>query len=329
MPLDPVGSGSGERRDGPDSGTPTPGADARRRGESAPPSPHRPAEWVARSPSHPVTSSHPVSTAADVVAALAHHALVVTHGNGPQVGLLALRAESTGERGLLDELGAQSDGIIGYLLEREIRSRLPLRPVVTLLTQVEVDAADPAFAAPSKPIGPRYDRGTAERLAAERGWTVSREGDHWRRVVASPRPLRILELDAIELLLGAGHLVVCGGGGGIPVTVAPDGDLVGVEAVVDKDRSAALLAMGLETDVLLFLTDVPAVFEDWPVRRRPLREVTPAELRALDLAAGSMGPKAEAAIAFVESTGGTAVIGALEDAVAMMAGKAGTRVVGD
>jgi carbamate kinase len=198
--------------------------------------------------------------------------------------------------------------------------------VVTLLTQVELDPLDPAFRESTKPIGPTYDRETAERLAVERGWTVAPVGSSWRRVVPSPRPRRILELEAVNLLLGAGHLVVCGGGGGIPVVFGEDGTIAGVEAVIDKDWSAALLGIGVGAEVLLLLTDVAAVFEDWPECRRPVGHVTPAALRAMSLASGSMGPKAEAAATFVEQGGRVAVIGPLEEAVAMMAGKAGTRV---
>jgi len=267
-----------------------------------------------------------LETAADVVAALAHHDLVLTHGNGPQVGLLALRAEGSGRTQGLDVLGAEAEGMIGYLLEREIRSRLPSRPIVTLLTQVEVDPDDPAFAQPTKPIGPLYDEAAAEELARTHGWQVARDGSGWRRVVPSPLPRRILELDAIDLLLGAGHLVVCGGGGGIPVAVEDDGDLVGVDAVVDKDRSAALLAAGVRADILLLLTDVAAVYLDWPECRTPLRQTSPAEIRRIGLAVGSMGPKAEAAAEFVERAGGVAVIGALEEAAAMLVGEAGTRI---
>lgn len=267
-----------------------------------------------------------MAIAADVVASLAHHALVVTHGNGPQVGLLALQTEAAGGDETLDVLGAETEGMIGYLLEREIRSRLTSHPVVTLVTQVEVDPDDPAFDDPTKPIGPLYDREEAERLARERGWSVAPDGDRWRRVVPSPRPRRILELDAITLLLDAGHLVVCGGGGGIPVVAAGDGELSGVEGVVDKDRSAALLAREVGADMLLLLTDVDAVYGDWPEREGRVREIDPTGLREMDLAVGSMGPKAEAAAWFVEESGGVAVIGALEDATAMVAGAAGTRV---
>jgi carbamate kinase len=253
---------------------------------------------------------------------------LVTHGNGPQVGLLALQAEAhdPARPVPLDVLGAESEGMIGYLLEQELGNRLPERRVASLLTQVIVDPADPGFARPSKPIGPAYPRERAERLARERGWTIARDGEAWRRVVPSPEPLRIVELETIRLLLEAGVLVVCAGGGGIPVAVAADGSLHGVEAVVDKDLAAALLANELGADALLLLTDVAAVYGDWPAAERPLGRVAAAELRRLDFDPGSMGPKVEAACRFAERAAGMAGIGRLEDAAAILEGRAGTRV---
>jgi carbamate kinase len=245
------------------------------------------------------------------------------------VGLLALQAEAYPEGGTypLDVLGAESEGMIGYLLQQGLRNALGHRDVVTLLTQVRVDGDDPAFAAPSKPIGPVYDRAEAAALAAARGWAVRPDGPHWRRVVASPEPAGIVELAAIELLVAAGVLTICAGGGGVPVVGDGDGGLRGVEAVVDKDLVAALLATELRADALLLLTDVPAVEAGWGTSAaRPLTRATPAELRALDLAAGSMGPKVEAASRFAERTGGRAMIGALEDAAALLEGTAGTAV---
>ena len=271
-----------------------------------------------------------VVRAVRAVAALAHrHEVVITHGNGPQVGLLALQAEAYRDVAPypLDVLGAESEGMIGYLLEQELMNVLPGRPVATLLTQVSVDLADQAFTHPSKPIGPVYDEQAGNLLAAERGWAVAPDGDGVRRVVASPEPQSILELDSIRLLLEAGVLVVCTGGGGIPVTITADGAVHGVEAVVDKDRAAALLAERLRADVLLLLTDVPQVVAGWgtasPVG---LDRATPAQLRDLSFAAGSMGPKVQAAVRFAERTGGLAAIGALEDAEAILAGRAGTRI---
>jgi carbamate kinase len=273
---------------------------------------------------------HNLAVAIDAIADLAaKNQLVVTHGNGPQVGLLALQAAAY--RAVapypLDVLGAESEGMIGYLIERELRGRLPGRDVVTLLTQVEVDAGDPAFADPTKPIGPVYTRAAAERLARERGWSIAPDGAAWRRVVPSPEPRRILEIGAIRTLIDAGTLVVCAGGGGIPVVVTPSGGVRGVEAVIDKDLAAALLAREIAADALLLLTDVEAVFRDWHgERRRPIGDVAPAELRSLSLEAGSMRPKAEAACRFVENGGTVAGIGALGDASAILAGTRGTRV---
>lgn len=269
-----------------------------------------------------------IGNAAAAIAAVASvHTVVVTHGNGPQVGLLALQAEAYPRLRPypLDILGAETEGMIGYLLEQELRNHLPGRQVVTLLTQVEVAADDPAFTHPSKPIGPTYPRTEAERLAAERGWSIAPDGDAWRRVVPSPEPRRILELATIRLLVQAGALVVCAGGGGIPVVVTPAGGIHGVEAVIDKDLAAALLARELEAEALLLLTDVEAVYLDWGLpSAQPLRIVTPSQLRRYTFAPGSMGPKVEAACRFVEATGSYAGIGRLEAAAAILDGQEGT-----
>lgn len=255
--------------------------------------------------------------------------VIVTHGNGPQVGLLALQASAYTEVAPypLDVLGAESEGMIGYVLEQELENQLPDRNVVTVLTQVVVDAEDPAFGKPTKPIGAIYTEEQARKLAVEFDWSIAPDNNHFRRVVASPKPLRIVELAAIRLLVDAGALVVCSGGGGIPVVIDEQGFLRGVEAVIDKDLAAELLARSLQADVLLMLTDVDAVVAGWGgPDAHPIRHATPAELRRYDFAAGSMGPKVEAACRFVEATGGTAAIGALEDAVAILAGSAGTTI---
>jgi len=269
---------------------------------------------------------------ARAVAALASLAredeLVVTHGNGPQVGLLALQAEaySATTPYPLDVLGAESEGMIGYLLDQGLTGELPDRRVATLLTQVIVDSTDPAFEHPSKPIGPVYSHEEAERMARERGFSIAPDGKDWRRVVPSPEPRRILEIESIRILLEAGTIVICVGGGGVPVVEAPGGGLVGVEAVIDKDLAAALLARQLSADVLLLLTDVPNVELDWGTpAARPLHTASPEQIRSLGLAAGSMGPKAEAAARFAEG-GGRAVIAAMESASAALEGKAGTVV---
>ena len=198
-----------------------------------------------------------------------------------------------------------------------------------MLTQVEVDAGDPAWSRPTKPIGGVLSEGDATRMAELRGWQIAEEPAGWRRVVSSPEPKRILEVESVRLLAEAGHVVVAAGGGGVPVVRGGDGRLDGAEAVVDKDLTAALLATQLEADLLILLTDTPFIFRDWPSSAQPIRRITPTELRAMGLAEGSMGPKAEAAARFVEATGGRAVIGAMEDAQQLLAGDTGTRIVPD
>lgn len=269
-----------------------------------------------------------VARAARSIAAIAReHEVVVTHGNGPQVGLLALQSETdpTVAPYPLDVLGAESEGLIGYLIEQELGRLLPGRDVATLLTQVEVDPRDAAFGAPTKPIGPVYDERTARRLAHERGYAIAADGAGFRRVVASPEPRAIRELRAIEILLDAGVLVVCTGGGGIPVVTMPDGGVRGVEAVIDKDLASALLARAVGAHALLLLTDVAAVLDAWP-HGAPITRATPHELRARRFAAGSMAPKVEAACRFAEQDGTLAAIGALDDADALLHGERGTIV---
>ena len=260
----------------------------------------------------------------------AGHQIVVTHGNGPQVGLLALQAAAGPEDGAypLDILGAESEGMIGYLIEQELDNCLADETLIaTLLTQIRVDARDPAFLAPTKPIGPVYEEATARKLAADRGWQIARDGDKWRRVVASPAPLEILEIKVISLLVERGVVVICGGGGGIPVVARADGSFIGIEAVIDKDRASALLAEQLGADMLLLLTDVDAVYLDFgtPQARR-IKSVGAAALSGDQFAAGSMRPKIEAATGFVAATGRAAAIGRLEDAAAIVLGHAGTMI---
>lgn len=259
------------------------------------------------------------------------HELVLTHGNGPQVGLLALQAAAytNVEAYPLDVLGAQTDGMIGYLLEQELANLLPpSRAVATLLTRVEVDAHDPAFAHPTKPIGAVYTQAEAERAAADKDWAIAPDGAAFRRVVASPKPQRVLGLESIRLLLEHGALVIAAGGGGIPVAKGGDGrSLRGIEAVIDKDLCSSLLARELNADCLIIATDVAAVYLDWGQPcQRAIGEVTPQVLAAHNFAAGSMGPKVEAACAFVLATGKRAVIGSLDNIEAMLAGSAGTQV---
>jgi carbamate kinase len=268
-----------------------------------------------------------VRAAASAIADIARgHDVVVTHGNGPQVGLLALQAQAqSGVPGHLDVLGAEAEGLIGYLIERELGSIFPGSPVATLLTQVEVSADDPAFEKPTKPIGPPLSPADADDFGQRFGWHFAEHRGALRRVVPSPEPNRIRELKAIELCVDAGVLVICAGGGGIPVVVSEHGTR-GVEAVIDKDLTAALLARELAADVLLLLTDVPAVYEDWPEPRlRRIRSAGASRLRELDLAPGSMGPKVEAACRFAEF-GGKALIGSLDDARHVLTGQAGTQI---
>ena len=273
----------------------------------------------------------------------AQHTLVLTHGNGPQVGLLALQAEAyTGvEAYPLDVLGAQTDGMIGYLLEQELANLLPAtRVVATLITRVEVHAQDPAFEHPTKPIGAVYTQAEAERLAAAKGWAIAPERTGWRRVVASPLPQRVLGLQAIAWLLERNAVVIAAGGGGIPVVrgapavvgaeAGAAAALQGVAAVIDKDLCTSLLARELQADVLVIATDVPAVYLDWGLpTQRALGRVTPAELAGQAFAAGSMAPKVAAALAFVRATGRRAVIGSLDHIEDLLAGQAGTQVVAD
>jgi carbamate kinase len=260
---------------------------------------------------------------------LGEHEVIVTHGNGPQVGLLAVQGEAYKEVGAypLDVLGAETEGMIGYLLEQSLRNALPGREVATLLTQVVVDPTDPAFRRPTKPIGRLYEEATARRLGDERGWSVAPDGPLFRRVVPSPEPREIVELSAIRALLKAGVVVICAGGGGIPVTVS-DGVLRGVEAVVDKDLAATLLAREIGAQGLLLFTDVDAVYRRFgTAQEEPIDAATIEELRLLKLDPGSMGPKVEAACRFVEGSRGLAAIGSLLEASAVLRGEAGTRVL--
>jgi carbamate kinase len=271
-----------------------------------------------------------VARAARALAELVReHELVVAHGNGPQVGLLALQAEAYRELEPypLDVLSAQTEGMIGYLIEQALRAELPDREIATLLTQVEVAADDRAWGRPTKPIGPVYSELRARELARARGWTIAPDTGGFRRTVASPEPRRVLELATLRRVVEGGAIAVCAGGGGIPVVRTRGESLAGIEAIVDKDLTAALVACELAADALLLLTDVPAIYCDWPARARPLARPTPGQLRALALAPGSMRPKAELASRFAEQTGRTAVIGALEDAARLLRGEAGTQVI--
>jgi carbamate kinase len=258
--------------------------------------------------------------------------LVVTHGNGPQVGLLALMSAAYTETAPypLDLLGSETEGQIGYVLELELDNAIPDQETVAVLTRVVVDADDPAFSAPSKFIGPVYSESEARPLAHRHGWTVKPDGQNWRRVVPSPRPQRIVQLRAIERLVDEGFLVVCTGGGGIPVVEDRHGRHRGVEAVIDKDLASALLAVDLHADMLVLATDVPAVYSDYGTpAQRPIAQTTPTGLRSRQFAAGSMGPKVEAVCRFVEHTGARGVIGSLDQIDELVSGRAGTQVLPD
>jgi carbamate kinase len=259
------------------------------------------------------------------------HELVISHGNGPQVGLLALQAAVQDDAAAfpLDVLDAQTEGMIGYVIEQELSNLLPPgRAVATLVTMVEVDPHDPAFSGPTKFVGPVYTRKRAGEVGHQHGWTMKRDGKQWRRVVPSPLPRRIVQQEPIEWLLQHGAVVICAGGGGIPcVRDADSGALSGIEAVIDKDRTSAVLAKQVDADTLIIATDVPGVFLDWGRReQRLIASASPDDLVERFFEAGSMGPKVAAAVEFSRRTGRSARIGAIEDLPALLAGHAGTRI---
>ncbi|MGC4123392.1 MULTISPECIES: carbamate kinase [Enterobacter] len=270
-----------------------------------------------------------IEQAARTIAGLtAQWRVVLVHGNGPQVGLLALQNSAYDKVAPypLDVLGAESQGMIGYMLQQALKNSLPQREVSVLLTQVEVDADDPAFSNPTKYIGPVYSEAQAKTLQAEKGWVFRADGSYFRRVVPSPQPKRIVESDAIAALIQRDHLVICNGGGGVPVVENANG-YHGIEAVIDKDLSAALLARQIEADALLILTDADAVYLDWgKPTQRPLAQVTPERLKGMTFDAGSMGPKVAACREFVEACNGIAGIGALADGAEILAGEKGTLI---
>jgi carbamate kinase len=266
------------------------------------------------------------------------HELVISHGNGPQVGLLAEEgaAYKAVEPYPMDILGAQTEGMIGYLIQQELGNELPFDVrLASLLTLVEVDGADPAFANPTKPIGPMYEQAEADALAAEKGWTFKPDADGFRRVVPSPLPKRIFGIEPVRWLLERGAVVICAGGGGIPVMhvdepVPAGRRLVGVEAVIDKDLASALLAAELGADALVIVTDVDAVYSGWGTpEQRAIRRATPEALARTAFAEGSMGPKVKAACTFVEQTGRVAAIGSITETAALVRGEAGTTVALD
>lgn len=257
--------------------------------------------------------------------------LVISHGNGPQVGLLSLQSAAYKEvdEYPLDILGAQTQGMIGYMIEQELGNLLPIGvPIASILTMVEVDPEDPAFLNPTKPIGPIYTQKEAEKLRNEKNWEIKRDGKHWRRVVPSPIPHRIFELRPIHWLLEKGTVVICAGGGGIPTIYNKKGELEGVEVVIDKDRASSLLAFELDADLLILATDTDGVYLDWGTKsEKIIIKTTPDEIRNYEFDEGSMGPKVEAACSFVERSGQRAVIGSLKDIEGMVNGTTGTQIV--
>ncbi len=272
-----------------------------------------------------------VNIAAAAIAKLAQdHQVVICHGNGPQVGLLALQNEAYNKIKPypLDVLDAESQGMIGYLIQQELGNQLPNKEVATLLTQVEVDKADPAFAKPSKPIGPVYDKQQAETMQKELGWSVAPDGKYWRRVVPSPQPQEIVELNTAKYLIANGSIIIFGGGGGIPVIRNDDGKLEGIEAVIDKDNTAALIATKLDADALVILTDVDAAYVNWgEPDQKAIKTASPDLLEQMGFASGSMGPKITACSRFAKKTGNFAAIGQLAQLADIITGNSGTRVV--
>lgn len=274
---------------------------------------------------------HNIKIACEQIARIyPNNELVIAHGNGPQVGLLALQGAAYTEVPMypLDVLGAESIGMIGYMIQQELGNLVPFDvPLATLLSQVEVDREDPAFSHPTKPIGPVYSKEEAERLAKEKGWSIAQDGDKYRRVVPSPLPKRIFEVRPVKWLLEKGSIVICAGGGGIPTYYDEQHNLCGVEAVIDKDLCSALLAENLDADLFIIATDVSATFLNWGEKdQKAIALAHPDAIEKIGFAAGSMGPKVQAAVNFARHTGKEAVIGSLSDIVDIVNGKAGTRI---
>lgn len=279
------------------------------------------------------TQRRNIRVAAEAMAPVAgEHQLVISHGNGPQVGLLALQgaAYRPDEAYPLDVLGAETEGMIGYMIEQEMGNLLPFEvPFATLLTMVEVDGGDPAFQDPTKFVGPVYEKPEADRIKAEKGWVFKQDGAKWRRVVPSPLPKRIFEIRPIRWLLERGTIVICAGGGGIPTMYKPGAErtLIGVEAVIDKDLCSELLARDLDADLLIMATDAAAVFIGWGTpEARAIHRANPSAIAKHSFPAGSMGPKVEAACRFAMATGKVAAIGSLADIPAIVRGEKGTLI---
>ncbi|WP_373795817.1 carbamate kinase [Neisseria dentiae] len=282
----------------------------------------------------PLTSANQranVRTACEQIAKIyPGNQLIITHGNGPQVGLMALQSNAYKDVPMypLDVLGAESVGMIGYMIQQELVNFVPKEAsLTTVLTQTEVDPKDPAFQKPSKPVGPVYSKEEADAVAAEKGWTMAQDNDKYRRVVPSPLPTRIFGLKPLKTLIEHNYILICAGGGGIPTYYDESGRLCGAEAVIDKDLATALLAASVEADMLVIATDIDGVYLDWGTEKQHLvQAANPDEIEKIDFAAGSMGPKVQAAVNFARSTGKTAVIGALRDIERIAAGEAGTRI---
>lgn len=271
--------------------------------------------------------------AAHLAAIQKEHELVIAHGNGPQVGLLSLMdaAYTAVDPYPLDVLGAETVGMIGYMIEQELGNIIPFEDhIVTVLTQIVVDPADPAFQNPTKPVGPIYDKAQADKLSKEKGWAMAPDGAYFRKVVPSPAPQRIIEMSAIKMLVDSGVVVICAGGGGIPVAYDENKKLFGVEAVIDKDLASGLLAKGLGAEMFVMLTDVPCVYVDFGTKgQKAIRAAHPDALDALEFEAGSMGPKVRGACQFVRETGHMSAIGQLSDLEKIMDGEAGTLISDD
>ena len=261
------------------------------------------------------------------------HDLVIAHGNGPQVGLAALMdaAYTDIDPYPLDLLGAKTVGMIGYIIEQELGNIIPFEDhILTVLTQIVVDPQDPAFQNPTKPVGPVYSKQEAEELQRDKGWSMAPDGEYFRKVVPSPLPQRIIEMHTIRMLVDSGVVVICAGGGGIPVAYDDSRKLYGVEAVIDKDLASGLLAKGLDAEMFVMLTDVASVYADYGTEnQRSIKAAHPDALEAMDFAAGSMGPKISGACRFVRETGNSSAIGRLSDLTSIMAGEAGTLISND